>query len=303
VVDAEIRVAALLLNWRQVEATLRCLADLIACGHRGLEVLVMDNGSGDGSAERLRVEASAEVLAFDENLGYCEAMNRGIAWAAERGVEQVLLVNNDMRLPQGFLTPMCGVLRNDRGVVAVGPTVLSPDGRVWAQGGEVGFFPNVVRLRGHGAPPARRGRGPEAVDFVPGACGLFRLADLQAVGGLDEDYFMYWEDVDLCRRLRAGGRAVIWLPWVSVTHDASRSSGGGRSPLRKYMQAANAVRYLRSHGTLGQWLGFLVLDGIAWPLALFGRTGPRAALAKARGMLAGVFGHRVSARDVQRYVP
>ena len=57
------------------------------------------------------------------------------------------------------------------------------------------------------------------------------------------------------------------------------------------------------HDPLGQWLGFLVLDGIAWPLALFGRTGPRAAFAKARGMLAGLFGHRVSARDVQRYVP
>ncbi len=301
--ETGVSVAALLLNWRQVEATLQCLRDLLACGHDRLQVLVMDNGSGDGSADRLCSDAGpAEVLTFEENLGYCAAMNRGIAWAAEHGAEQVLLLNNDMRLPHGFLTPMSEVLRNDPGVVAVGPTVLRPDGRVWSQGGDLGFFPNIVRLRGHGAMPAKSDAGPEAVEFLPGACSLFRLADLQAVRALDESYFMYWEDVELCHRLRARGGTVLWLPWVSVTHDPSLSSGGGRSPLRKYIQAANSVRYLREHGTTGQWLGFLILDGIGWPFTLIGPTGPRAAFAKARGMWAGLRGRQVSAKDVQRYL-
>ena len=309
-------VAVLLLNWRQAELTEACLADLTAAADRRVHILVMDNGSGDGSSDRLRAAvdatcrasgpsasgpAAVELVAFDENLGYCGAMNRGIQWAAERGLELVLMLNNDMRLPADFLWPLVDVLRNDPQVVCVGPTIVTPDGLVWAQGGTLAFAPNVVRLRGQGRPPLPRDHGPEAVDFVPGACALFRLADLQAVGCLDEGYFMYWEDVELCRRLADRGGTILWLPWISVTHAGSQSSGGGRSPLRKFMMGANALRYLRRHGTARNWLSFLVMDCLLWPLSLL-TTGPRAALAKARGIGRGVLGRRVTVADVRRYI-
>ena len=95
---------ALVLNWRLPDVTLQCLRDLRTCGCAGLDVLVIDNGSGDGSAERFEREAEgAAVLALEQNIGYCAAINRGIAWARERGAELVLFLNNDMRLPPGFL--------------------------------------------------------------------------------------------------------------------------------------------------------------------------------------------------------
>ena len=136
--------------------------------------------------------------------------------------------------------------------------------------------------------------------FLPGACVLFRTAELQAIGGFDDRYFMYWEDVDLCERLRARGGRIVWLPWVQVVHAAGQSSGGGRSPLRKFLMANNAVRYLRAHGTVAGWGGWLVFDVLLWPLVLL--AGPRAAWAKLRGTLAGVVGHRASARDVERFL-
>jgi GT2 family glycosyltransferase len=307
--DAVPKVAALLLNWRQAQLTLRCLQDLLAVQGVALRVLVMDNGSGDGSAGLLAAAvgaavatgAAVEFLGFDQNLGFCAAMNRGIAWARERGASMVLLLNNDLRLPPDFLLPLVEVLRNDRKVTAVGPTILRPDGRAWAQGGSLGFYPNALRLNGHGRVPAGRDHGPEAVDFLPGACVLFRLEDLEAVGGLDESFFMYWEDVDVCRKLRDRGRS-LWLPWVQVVHQGTSSSGGGRSPMRKYMMACNGVRYLRRSGTVAQWAAFLVFDVLLWPLSLFGAGGPRPAFAKARGMLAGLLGRRVGRADVERYL-
>jgi hypothetical protein len=298
-------VLAIVLNWRQCDATLSVLADLRACGSGDLAILLIDNGSGDGSAERLRAAAgdAVELLAFADNLGYCAAMNRGLARARERGSEFALFLNNDVRLPQGFLEPLRQVLSNDPSVACVGPTVLDPRGRVWSEGGGVGFRPNLVFLHGQGGVPAPRTHGPEAVEFMPGACALFRVADLVAVGGLDEGYFMYWEDADLGCRLRARGKKIVWLPWVSVVHDASLSSGGGRSPLRKYMCAVNTVRFLRTHGTPRLWLAFALLDCLSWPLTLLSGTGLRAALAKGRGLVAGIFGHRVSAADVRRFHP
>ena len=299
------RVAAVVLNWRQCDATLSVWKDLRACGHALLRVLLIDNGSGDGSAQRLRLAVGddAEVMAFDHNLGYCAAMNRSLDWAEGQGIEHVLFLNNDVRLPPGFLTPMVEALDHDPGLAGVGPTVLDPDGKVWCQGGAVRFGPNLSHLRGQGREPAPKTHGPELVDYLPGACALFRLADLRAVGGLDEDYFMYVEDVDLGCRLRAAGKKIIWLPWVSVVHEASLSSGGGRTPLRKYMSAVNTVRFLRAHGTARLWTAFLLFDCLLWPLTLVSGGGVGAAMAKGRGVVAGLFGRRLCAADVGRFIP
>jgi len=301
-------VCALLLNYRGAELTRQCLADLLRVDDVALHVLVIDNGSQNGDAERLRDAIAAidarghhvELVALDDNLGFTGGMNHGMRLAHERGLAFVLVLNNDLRLPKDFLRPLVDTLRNDAGVAAVGPTVLLEDGTVWAEGGEVGFAPNALRLRRHGKAPRPQTHGPEAVDFLPGACVLLRTRQLAEVGYFDDRFFMYWEDVELCRRLQARGGRIVWLPWVRVEHLAGASSGGGRSPLRKFLMACNAVRFLRSNGSAKGWLGWLVFDVLLWPLALL--SGPGAAWAKLRGTLAGLGGRAVGKADVARYL-
>ncbi|MBL8749617.1 MAG: glycosyltransferase family 2 protein [Planctomycetes bacterium] len=307
-VDPAPRTAVLVLNWRRADLTLQCLADVLAVDDVPLEVLVIDNGSGDEGAAGLerRIAALARephrtaFVALPQNLGFAGGMNVGLRWAAERGLPFALVLNNDVRLPRDFLRPLVSVLANDPGVAAVGPTVLRGDGRVWAEGGRVALAPNVLRLGGHGRVPKPRESGPEAVQFLPGACVLFRVSAVMDVGAFDEAYFMYWEDVDLCDRLRERGSRIVWLPWVRVVHDSGRSSGGNRSPLRKFFMACNEVRYLRRRGSLFLWCAFALFDVVLWPLSLF--SGPRAAWAKLRGTFAGLRGHRASAADVARFL-
>ncbi|MBX3463895.1 MAG: glycosyltransferase family 2 protein [Planctomycetes bacterium] len=305
------RTAALLLNWRRAELTLQCLGDLLAVDDVALRVLVVDNGSDDGSAATLRDRLPAlaaahprhriELAALPHNLGFAGGMNHGLRWAAAQGLAYALVLNNDLRLPPDFLRPLVAALDHDPRVHAIGPTVLQPDGTVWAEGGAVGFGPNALRLHGHGRAPRPRAHGPEPVGFLPGACVLLRVAETLAVGGFDEAYFMYWEDVDLCDRLAARGGRIVWLPWVRVVHDAGQSSGGGRSPLRKFLMACNAVRFLRRRGGVAGWSALVLFDLLLWPLAF--AAGPRAAWAKLRGLLAGLGGHRASAADVRRFLP
>jgi N-acetylglucosaminyl-diphospho-decaprenol L-rhamnosyltransferase len=302
------RVAALLLNWRRAELTLQCLRDLVAGTFRELEILVVDNGSGDAEVQALRIGIAAlpadappvELLALPDNTGFTGGMNEAMRRAHARGASYLLVLNNDLRLPVDFLRPLVAVLENDPAVAAVGPTILSPDGRVWSEGGGVGFAPNALRLHGHGADPAPREHGPEAVGFLPGACVLLRADAVAAAGWFDDEYFMYWEDVDLCERLSQRGGRIVWLPWVRIEHLGGQSSGGGRSPLRKFLMACNAVRYLRRAGTPKAWLAWCCFDVLLWPLSLL--SGPRAAWAKACGTWAGLRGHRASARDVQRWL-
>lgn len=304
--DARARVVAIVIDYKLAARTAAAVEALRACstgaGTFDLDVFVLDNGGGATPSAELAALAGerVHVTATPANVGYCAAVNAGLRWAAGRGAEFVLLLNNDVRVSPGFLDPLVGVLRNDPDAAAVSPTVLWPDGRVWCQGARMRFGPNINVLVGQGGPPAPRTLGPQSVDYLPGACALYRLADLTAVGGLDEEYFMYMEDADLGARLRARGRKILWLPWIAVEHDASASSGGGRSPMRKFMTACNAARYLRRHGTPRLWLGFVLFDLLLWPAAVFAGTPPRAAWAKARGAWGGVFGRRVTVQDVVR---
>ncbi|MCR9247158.1 MAG: glycosyltransferase [bacterium] len=301
-------VAVLLLNFRQPGLTRQCLADLVVVREPRTAVLVIDNGSGDDSVpelERAIAELSSdstgpeiELLALPDNLGFAGGMNRGIEWAAERDLSYCVVLNNDVRLSAEVFRPLRDVLQNDPRVAAVAPTMLRADGRVWAEGGSTGFGPNALRLHRQGLPPRRPDHGPVAVDFLPCACVMFRTSDLRAVSGFDAGYFMYWEDVDLCARLRARGGRIVSLPWVRIEHRSGGSSGGGRSALRKYLMAAHALRYLRRHGNAKAWLGWFLFDVLLWPITLL--TGPRAAFAKLAGTFAGIRGRAVGAADVER---
>lgn len=296
-------VVAIVVNYKLAARTVETVKLLLAAAADvRVGVFVLDNGAGahpDPALAALRSER-VHVDSTPSNVGYCAGVNRGLAWATRVGAEFVLMLNNDVRTPSDFLPPLVRVLRNDATVAAVAPTILWPDGRVWCEGARMRFGPNINVLVGHGGTPSPRTKGPQSVDYLPGACALYRRADIEALGGLDESYFMYMEDADLGARLRARGRKLLWLPWVAVEHDASASSGGGRSPMRKFMTACNAAHYLRRHGTLRLWLGFVLFDLLLWPAAMFAGTPPRAAWAKARGAWGGLFGRRVTVQDVTR---
>jgi GT2 family glycosyltransferase len=301
-------VAALLLNYRGADMTLQCVRDLLAVTDVPLSIVVMDNHSGEdevaqlqqGVADLPRGLHEVHVLPSPENLGFAGGMNRGIEFAARQKIPFVLVLNNDMRLPKGFVLPLLDVLRNDPAVGAVGPTVVHPDGTVWAEGGELGFLPNGLRLIRHGQLPSDVTDGPAEVGFLTGACMMMRTDAAGEVGGFDRDYFMYWEDVEISSKLRRRGLRIVWLPWVRVQHLGGQSSGGGRSPLRKFFMACNAVRYLKAHGSAKAWAGWLVFDVLLWPITF--AMGPAAAWAKMRGTMAGLSGHKANANDVVRFL-
>ena len=299
------RVAAIVLNFRLADDTVRVVHELLAGTFTDLVVLVLDNGSGDGSATQLESQIETEpgrveLMLSPNNLGYCAGINRLLRRARELGAEHALLLNNDTAIPPDLLSTLVPVLDNDPSLAGVTPTIVGPNGKTWCQGGAVRFGPNGVALRNEGREPAPTNAGPEEVDFLAGACVLYRLADLEAVGDLNEQYFMYVEDVDLGARLRGRGQRLVWIPWARVEHAASGTSGGGRSPLRKHFSAVNSVRYLRQHGNLQGWLSLIVFDLLLWPVAFV--LSPRASLAKITGIWAGLRGHRLSASDVARYL-
>jgi hypothetical protein len=294
---------AVVVNWNGGEKNLACLRSMLAQGLASERVVFVDNGSTDGSPER--VQAAFPGLALVQNatnLGYGHGTNRGIEHALARGAERVFLVNNDVTLPPGTLAGLERALAAGAGIV--GPRVLlaDPPDRIWSAGGVLTFRTNLSTLLGHGEPDGPAFRVTREVDYVPGCAMLVARAVFERIGLLEGDYFAYHEDVEFCWKAKRAGFPVRVVGELAAHHDAHASTGGGYNKLRKYMMAVNTVHFLRRHGTLGRWLSFWVFEVASLPFVWLYRAlrGEGAAvLAKARGTWDGLRGRQVTAERLR----
>ncbi|MGH9000738.1 MAG: glycosyltransferase family 2 protein [Acidimicrobiia bacterium] len=228
--------AAVIVNYNAGGALCGCVASVLADDSAGsAEVVVVDNASTDGSAEALRARyPDVAVVEAGENLGYARAVNLGIA---ATGAEVVAVLNPDTVVHPGTAAAMLGRFRAEGDLGALGPQLRNADGSVYpsarrlpsaldAVGHGLAFFvwpanPFTARYRQTGADTTR----PRDADWVSGAAVWLRRRALDAVGGWDERYFMYVEDVDLCWRLRRGGWRVAYEPAGVVDHLLGISTG------------------------------------------------------------------------------
>jgi N-acetylglucosaminyl-diphospho-decaprenol L-rhamnosyltransferase len=212
------------------------------------EVVVVDNASSDGSLQMVRERWPAvRTIDAGANLGFSRANNLGIRATSGKWV---LLLNSDTFVPPGAIDALVGHLRSHPEAAVAGPRLVDAEGTP-----EISFGPmigplNEVRqkLRGRlyerGWSPVRRRvdaalRSVMEVDWVSGACLLVRRADAEAVGLLDERFFLYTEDVDFCASIRARGRTVRFVGTVEVQHLRGRS--------RTFDPGASRAAYRRSH--------------------------------------------------------
>ncbi len=302
-------VLAILPHYGSAASTREAISCLQQQGYANLEILVIDNGDSDEGSRGLSAEPVAGLEWEDpgRNLGYCAAINRGLARALEKDTPYLCLINADVRIEGDCLARLVEALEADPQVAGVGPLLTTADGsRVWSAGSRLRFGPNQIAHRSHGSPSACAPARPAQVDFLPGALAIYRTCDLQEMGGLDEKYFMYCEDVDLGLRLTRKGRHLLYLPWARAEHQGTASSGGGASPLRKFLMGVNTPRFLRRAGSLRLWSSFVIFDLLGWfPALLLYVPRPRrlrAHLAKGRGMLMGIGGYRPGVKDVVHYL-
>jgi GT2 family glycosyltransferase len=277
------RAVAVVVNWRNAPATLRCLAAVRAQAGLG-GVVVVDNGSGDGSAEALaegiagmcgtpgagwddafpsgidgvgpvrRIGAPPVCLvALPQNLGYAGGNNRGMRVAEARlAGDYFWLVNNDAVPTDGALMALLRAAEGDPRSGFVGSVLVyesRPETVQCYGGGRIFGALGRTRLSLKGTPLARVRDGRRVpVDYVMGASMLVRRAMLAEVGLMDERYFMYWEEVDWQHRAAMAGWRVTVAPDSVVRHgDSASTKGAGDPNAYRYYLARAAVLYRRKH--------------------------------------------------------
>lgn len=239
-----------------------CRAELDAClqsiaSHDpavGTRICVVDNGSGDGTPQLVRERWPAvQLIEPGGNLGFARGNNVGIRATSS---ELVLLLNPDTLVQPGAISTLAARLQADRSIAAAGPRLVDAAGRPelsfgWAISPLGELRQKLLSARyDRGVPSAVRSverwtreGGPR--EWLSGACLLVRRADLEAVGLLDERYFMYTEDVDLCLSLRGLGKTVVFVPEADVTHLRGRSAG--RNPQTERLRRQSQLAYYAKH--------------------------------------------------------
>lgn len=245
----------LIVNWNTRDLLTLCLGAIPpAVGEWSHEVVVVDNGSTDGSPETVRADFPwVRLIENGENAGFVRATNQAIA--ESRG-DYLLLLNSDALAPPGSLARMVSFMRDHSDAGAVAPKLINPDGSFQAS---YARFPTLLseslsafglnrRLWGphHPSPPPRPDEKPHPVDWAPGACLLLRRSAVESVGPLDEGFWMYSEDTDLCYRIHRAGWKVYYLPDVEIVHFGGASSQQCRpeSVGRLYR---SKIRFFRKH--------------------------------------------------------
>jgi GT2 family glycosyltransferase/glycosyltransferase involved in cell wall biosynthesis len=239
------RIASVVLNFRTAAHTLACVASLRASERVPDAIVVVDNGSHDGSAEFLRARASPssfELLCTERNLGYSGGMNVGLRRALELGADAVFLLNGDASVTPHCLGLLERALDDDPALGIVAPALVNADG-VTVESLGIDWSPRTGRLwnRGFGEQLDALPRpGLARCSGVSGAAMLVRARVLREAGLFDEAFFYGVEDLDLCLRAARAGFATACRADAIALH-AGALSIGPRSARRQYFSARNQL--------------------------------------------------------------
>jgi len=241
------RVAALVLNYNGAADTLACLESVARMTPTAEIVQVIDNASSDDSVARIRQAfPGVPIRIHARNLGFGAGHNPVLRELIDAGFDWIWLLNNDARATPDALARMLETAGDDVGVL--GARIVDPDP------------PHALQAFGGGHLHAWRGSASECrterpsrpLDYITGASMLLNSQALREVGLFDPRFFLYWEDVDLCLRLRAAGWRLRVAGHAEIRHHQS-AVAGRETAAKDRLINASTVRFFRKHGRLGGW--------------------------------------------------
>ncbi len=264
------RFSAVIVNYASWPYTVRCIESLRETGYEDLEVIVVDNDR----QEPPRLPPHTRLIRNPENVGLARAWNRGIASSTG---ELIVLINPDALVKSDFFELVEAFFADNPSVGVAGPRILDDDGTLQLSArkeinllsGLFGRTSLLTRLFPESSlvknefPAVTELASPARADWVSGACMVVRRRVLEETGPVDERYFMYFEDADLCRMAREAGWSVYYLPHVEVTHHTGASSRS--KPLAIWRLHKSAFLYHRKHGAHGplNLYSLLILLGLS----------------------------------------
>lgn len=288
------RVAGIVLNYNGREVTLQALASLRQMTYPAFDLVVVDNGSTDGSPEAVAAAfPDIAQVTTAENLGPAGGCNLGIRWALDRGYPYLLVLNNDIEVDPEMLTEMMKVAESDPAIGCVGPKAYyySDRNRIWSAGGLLRFREAVTRERGQDEIDHGQYDRDQEVDFINGCALLARRETFEKAGLFDPIYRLSVEDADWTVRVKRHGYRCWYAHRAKLWHMVALVTGGVYKAGKTFHTGRSTMIFVRRYANPWQRLVAFLFMALAIPAAWLRerrRGNQAAAVAKLRGFLDGL---------------
>ena len=256
----KIDISIIIVSWKVRELLKKCLESIRSSqGDFNLEIFVVDNGSDDGTIEMIKRDfPDVRLIASDKNLGFAKANNLALKRASG---EFILLLNPDTEINRNSLSKPIEFIKNHQQCGVLGPKMLYPDGKLqpsvrrFPTLGAVAMmlfklpklFPNLKAVNKYLAKDFDYNR-EQIVDQIMGAYMFMPKSAIERVGYLDERFFIWFEEVDYCRRLKASGFEVWYSPEISILHHGGKSFAQAAVISNQRLFFSSALKYFVKYG-------------------------------------------------------
>jgi len=246
-----------ILNWNQPELTIHCANSIKENSDSEFNLLIVDNGSSDNSVKILKSNfPKAKFLVLKNNFGFAKGFNHGIQYALEHGAEYVFMVNNDTIVYPEMLDILLSYSKKLKGDI-LAPAIYFAENpnKIWSTGGN---FNNLFS-----APINSHNRGkriplkPTKREFLTGCALLIHKNVFREIGFFDEDFFLYYEDLDFFYRAKQSGINAWLIPKAKLLHYVSASNESENSEKVYYWMSRSSWIYFKKHAKLWQWIFIL----------------------------------------------
>jgi len=268
----------IILNYRNHTDTIECVRSVEAVNYPNHRIIIVDNGSDDGSEEILRKEFKEHLfIQTGRNRGYAAGNNAGIAYALEAGADYVLILNNDTRVDPDFLGRLVDYAESDPSAGVLGPKIVTESGDLdvncarrrpslpdyfWRAGPGRWLLPDNRWVRSHYYMDEYDFKDPREVDVISGSCMLIRCSLFQETGLLDERTFLFLEEFILHEKVRKTGFSTVIVPSSTVVHKG-HSSVGKNNYKALGARLKSLYHYLRNYREFGTAEVFFALASVA----------------------------------------
>lgn len=241
------KISIVVVNWNNYEDTSECLASLSSISYANYQIILVDNGSTDGSSEALENSYPDVIIIRNErNLGFAGGANVGIRYVLEQGTDYIFVLNNDAVVDSRVLDFLLKEATKDRRIGILGPRILYYHDplRIWHGGGFFNYIKGGPVVPEKGKIKDNCGKANRDVDFITGCAMLIRPEVFDRIGLLSEDYFFYVEDVDFCLRAKRAGFRLLYVPQGEVWHKVTTLRKWA-SPFSMYHQSKGRLLLFR----------------------------------------------------------
>lgn len=234
------------VNWNHPNDTCECIQSLLEQENVSPNIIVVDNGSTDNSIDIISNNyKNIQLIPSHKNLGFAGGFNLGIRSALSQGASHILIINNDtIASPSMFQALITEIKKGEIGVTAPVIYYASDPTKTWSCGGMINpFLLEPINSHHRDCNILR----PEFRTFLSGCCLLIKREVLDEIGLFDERFFLYYEDLDFCLRIKNSRWKMIIVPDAKLWHKVSVSSGGELSANERYYMARSSGLYFRKH--------------------------------------------------------